>query len=111
MGPGGYKTAKPKWDMEEAAMREKGIEPEIEEWPRRSRNRVLGHGGAYDTQTGKLIKKKNKIDVPMIALVETITKVREGKFHPDRENNKLTKALKNPEHTVKEHMEPHVWFW
>jgi hypothetical protein len=30
MGPGGYKIAEPKWDMQEAALREKGIEPEIE---------------------------------------------------------------------------------
>jgi hypothetical protein len=36
---------------------------------------------------------------PLTALVETIAEVREGKFHPDRENNELTKALVNPEHT------------
>jgi hypothetical protein len=58
MGPGGYKIAEPKWDMQEAALREKGIEPEIEHWPRRSRNWALGHGAVYDERTGKLVKKK-----------------------------------------------------
>jgi hypothetical protein len=48
MGPGGYNIAEPKWDMQEAALREKGIEPEIEHWPRRSRNWALGHGAVYD---------------------------------------------------------------
>jgi hypothetical protein len=38
LSPGGYKRAKPKWDMQEAALREKGIEPETEQWPRMSRN-------------------------------------------------------------------------
>jgi hypothetical protein len=33
LGPGGYKRAEPKWDMQEAALREKGIEPETEQWP------------------------------------------------------------------------------
>jgi hypothetical protein len=72
----GYKTAEPKCDLEEAAMREKGIVLETDKWPTRPRNWVLGHGGAYDTQTRKLIKKKKEIDVPLTALVETIIKVR-----------------------------------
>jgi hypothetical protein len=32
-------------------------------------------------------------------LVTTIAKVQEGKFHPNRENDELTKALVNPKHT------------
>jgi hypothetical protein len=35
----------------------------------------------------------------LTAFVKAIVKVQEGKFHPDRENDELTKALKNPEHT------------
>jgi hypothetical protein len=31
-------------------------------------------------------------------LVTTIAEVQEEKFHPDRENDDLTKALANPEH-------------
>jgi hypothetical protein len=53
-GPGGYKTAEPRWDNQEAALREKGIQPEIGQWPRRSRNWALGHGAVYDVRTVKL---------------------------------------------------------
>jgi hypothetical protein len=99
MGPGGYKIAEPKWDMQEAALREKGIEPETEHWPRRSRNWALGHGAVYDERTGKLVEKKKQIAEPLRELVKTIVEVQEGIFQPDRENDKLTKALKNKEHT------------
>jgi hypothetical protein len=61
MGPGGYKIAEVKWDMQEARLREKGIKPEIKHWPRRSRNWALGHGAVYDERTGKLVKKRNKL--------------------------------------------------
>jgi hypothetical protein len=44
LGPGGYKTAEPKWDNQEVALREKGIQPKIEQWPRMSRNWAPGHG-------------------------------------------------------------------
>jgi hypothetical protein len=98
MGPGGYKTVATKWDIQEATIREKGIIPETHGWPISSRNWVLGHGGGYDMQTGKLIQKK-EISEPVTALVTTIAEVRDGKFDPDRENDELTKALANPEHT------------
>jgi hypothetical protein len=58
LGPGGYKIVEPKWDMQEATLREKGIKPETEQWPRRSRNWTLAHGAAYDERTGKLVQKK-----------------------------------------------------
>jgi hypothetical protein len=99
MGPGGYKITEPKWDMQEAALREKGIEPETEHWPRRSRNWALGHGAVYDERTRKLVQKKKQIADPLRELVKTIAKVQEGTFQPDRENEELTKALKNKEHT------------
>jgi hypothetical protein len=98
MGLGGYKTAAPKWDMEEATMREKGIVPETHNCPIRSRNWILGHGVRYDPKIGKLTEKK-EISKPVTALVTTITEVRVGKFHPDKKNDKLTKAPMNPEHT------------
>jgi hypothetical protein len=98
LGPCGYKRAEPKWDMQEAALREKGIEPEIEQWPRRSRNWALAHGAIYDERTGKLVQKKKQIAEPLGELVKTIAEVQEGIFQPDRENNELTKALKNKEH-------------
>jgi hypothetical protein len=85
--------------MQEAALREKGIELETEQWPRRSRNWALAHGVVYDERTGKLVKKKKQIAEPLGELVKTIAEVQEGTFKPDRENDELTKALKNKEHT------------
>jgi hypothetical protein len=79
MGPGGYKLAEPKWDMEEAALREKGIEPKTEHWPRRSRNWALGHGAVYDKRTWKLVQKEKQIAEPLRELVKTIAEVQEGR--------------------------------
>jgi hypothetical protein len=98
LGPGGYKRAEPKWDMQEAALREKGIEPKTEQWPRRSRNWTLAHWAVYDERTGKLVQKKKQIAESLRELVKTIAEVQEGTFQPDRENDELTKALKNKEH-------------
>jgi hypothetical protein len=69
-----------KWDMQEAALREKGIKPEIEHWPRRSRNWALGHGAVYDERIGKLVQKKKQIAEPLRELVKTIAEVQEGTF-------------------------------
>jgi hypothetical protein len=85
--------------MQEAALREKGIEPKTEQWPRRSRNWAFVHGAVYDKRTGKLVQKKKQIAEPLGGLVKTIAEVQEGMFQPDRENDELTKALKNKEHT------------
>jgi hypothetical protein len=85
--------------MQEATLREKGIKPETEQWPRRSRNWALAHGAVYDERTGKLVQKKKQIAKPLGELVKTIAEVQEGMFQPDRENDELTKALKNKEHT------------
>jgi hypothetical protein len=85
--------------MQEAALREKGIEPETEHWPRRSRNWALGHGAVYDERIGKLVKKKKQIAEPLRELVKTIAEGQERTFQPDRENDKLTKAPKNKERT------------
>jgi hypothetical protein len=80
MGPGSYKIAKPKWDMQEAALQEKGIKSKTEHWPRRSRNWALGHGAVYDEKMGKLVEKKKQIAELLRELVKTITEVQEGTF-------------------------------
>jgi hypothetical protein len=85
--------------MQEAALREKGIEPETEHWPRRSRNWAVGNGAVYDERTRKLVEKKKQIAEPLRELVKIIAEVQEGTFQLDRENDELTKALKNKEHT------------
>ena len=98
MGTGGYRTAEPKWDQAEAAMREKGIIPATDSWPHRARNWVLAHGAEYDMETWELKNDETKgISVPQKAIVEAIDEVQKGKFIPDREKDVLTKALGNPE--------------
>jgi hypothetical protein len=84
MCPGGYKIAEPKWDMQEAALWEKGIDPETEHWPWRSRNWALGHGAVLDERRGKIVQKRKLIAEPLRELVKTITVVQKEKFHPDR---------------------------
>jgi hypothetical protein len=95
LGPGGYKRAEPKWDMQEAALREKGIKPETEQWPRRSKNWVLAHGAIYEEGTGKLVEKKKQIAEPLGTLIKTIAEVQEGTFKPDRENDCNTPEFDN----------------
>ena len=99
MGPGGYKTAEPKWDRAEDSMRAQGIIPATENWSQRSRNWILGHGSSYNEETGELVHNNEKMIVPHKDVVAAIDEVRAGKFHPDREKDELTKALKNLEHT------------
>jgi len=98
LGPGGYRTAEPKWDQAEAAMRDKGITPATEAWPRRVRNWTLGHGVQYDMETGELaVDEKKTIAVAKKAIVEAIDDAQKGKFIADRENDELTVALGNKE--------------
>ena len=51
----------------------------------------------YDPKIGPLIHNNETIVVAHKNLVEAIKEVQEGSFHPDRENDELTKALKNME--------------
>jgi hypothetical protein len=88
----------PKWDKVEAEMPAAGIMPAIEGWPLRERNLVLAHGSSYDPKTGQIIHNDEIIILPHNQLLEAIKEVEEGKFKPDRENDELTKALKNKEH-------------
>ena len=76
-----------------------GITPATDGWPLRARNWILAHESSYDPQTGQLVHNNETIIVPHKELVEAIKEVEEGKFQPDRENDELTKALKNKEHS------------
>jgi hypothetical protein len=67
-------------------------------WPLRLRNWILAHGSSYDSKIGELIHNNETIVVSHKDLVEAIKEVQEGKFHPDIENDELTKALNNKEH-------------
>ena len=96
MGSGGYRVALPKFEKLEADLREKGIIPGTHDFPRRSRNWLLGHGATFDAD-GNLIMSE-KIKAPFEALEKVFNEVKAGEFKPDGENDELSKALGNPEH-------------
>jgi len=101
LGPGGYKTAAPKWEKRDADLIAKGVTPETAEFPERSKRWLYGHGASLDPETGKLVpreKNKEKIQTVTKEIVKAIEKVQKGTFKPDRENDELTLALGNPEH-------------
>jgi hypothetical protein len=76
----------------------KGVEPVSQNWPDRVRTWVFGNGGALDPETGEVVFADPKLAIPMKKIDEAIKEVEEGRFHPDREKDVLTKALGNPEH-------------
>ena len=100
LGAGGYITAAPKWDKQEAELVEKGVKPVLADAPRRVRNWTLGHGGKYDMVTGDIAFDENeKHPLPKKAILDAVQEAREGKFVPDRERDELSKALGNEEKT------------
>jgi hypothetical protein len=99
MGQGGYKFGKPKWKKMEENLIAKGIIPETLKWNDRSRDWFYRHGGKLDSE-GKCVytKKHDKDPVPIDALRSASKDVEEGRFHPEREKDELTRALGNDEH-------------
>ena len=96
LGAGGYRSAEPKWNKQEAEMREKGIIPVTDAWDHRLRNWVLGHGAEYDMNTGDLIVDKTKpVCNAHKAIYVILDKVQAGTFIPDREKDVLSEALGN----------------
>src|ERR1041385_716460 len=97
MGTGGYKSATPKWDAFEKRLLDAGVTPEPMHFPSRCRTWFNGHGGKLDLKTGKVILKASLKGADK-ELLEAVVDARKGIFKADRENNELTRALKNPEH-------------
>ena len=97
LGTGGYKTAVPKWDQSKANLLAAGVNPVTASWPDRSKHWFLGHGGSLDPKTGAAIAS-DAIKTVSKELEKAMSKVQEGTFVPDRENDELTCALGNPEH-------------
>ena len=52
-----------------------------------------------DAETGKCIFTKDQLATPLKALKAAMKDVQDGKFNPDRENDELTRALWNAEHS------------
>jgi len=97
-GSGGYKVARPTWDKAENDLLAKGIQPATLNWPERARTWFFGHGGTLDPETGKCVYTKEQLETPITKIQEAIKDVQEGRFHPDREKDVLSRALGNPEH-------------
>ena len=97
MGTGGYKSAAPKWDAFEKKLLDAGVTPVTIFFPPRCRTWFFGHGGKLDPKTGKVILKASLKGADQ-ELLDAIDDAKKGIFKPDRENDELTRALKNPEH-------------
>ena len=100
MGSAGYAGCMPKWEALEAQFEAAGIIPEPTTWAERARNWFYGHGGTLDKE-GKAIYNQTHKDNPLLPINEIRSAVQDvaaGRFVPDRENDELTRALKNPEH-------------
>ena len=91
----------PKWEAFEAKLIAKGIIPQTADWPERSKFWLYAHGASLDPHTWQIVangKWKEKVEKITKELEDAIEKVRKGEYQPERENDKLTLALGNPEH-------------
>ena len=99
MGPGGYALAMTKWERLESDMLAKGINPEPYKWVDRARNWFYRHGGTLDSEGKCIYNIRHEEDpLPIESIRNAVRDVEEGRFRPDRENDKLTWALGNKEH-------------
>jgi hypothetical protein len=97
LGPGGYQVALPKWDLAEQKKMDAGVTPVTLDWPPRCRTWFYAHGRKLDPETG-LIMERASLKKAQDDLLVAIEEARTGVFTPNRENDELTCALKNPEH-------------
>jgi hypothetical protein len=71
LGPGGYKSAVPRWETMENELRNKGITLGTEGWPKRAKHWWYGHGGSLDPATGECVHRKQTF-TPKAKLVKAI---------------------------------------
>jgi hypothetical protein len=69
LGPGGYKTAAPKWEKDEATMVENGINPAIADWPIRSKQWFYMHGGNLHPEIGQIMGPTDDVCTNLINTV------------------------------------------
>jgi hypothetical protein len=98
LGPGSYRTAVPKWEAMEGELRTKGITLGIEQWPERAKHWWYGHGGSLDPAIGECVHRKLTF-TPTTTLIKVMDDAGAGLIQVNRENDELTHALGNPEHT------------
>ena len=76
---------------------DKGIQPVTWDWPERSKWWLFANGVTLNQTDGSLIVPGEMQEVAR-DLVTTIDEAKQGTFQPQRENDELTRVLKNPEH-------------
>jgi hypothetical protein len=101
-GLGGYMAQRLKWEKSEKDLRYKGIRPETSGWTLCVKTWFYGIGAKLDPGTGRCVFPKAILATPIAALKAAFEETREGKFHPDRENDELTHAIVN-QNTLDEH--------
>ena len=76
---------------------DRGIRPATWEWPDRSKWLLFTNGVTLSPTDGTLVMPGNMEEVAR-DLVTAMDEAKQGIFQPQRENDELTRALKNPEH-------------
>ena len=97
LGAGGYKKAVKKWQKTEQDLIDRSIRPTTWEWPDRSKWWLFANGVTLNPTDGTLVMPGNMEEVAC-DLVTAMDEAKQGTFQPQRENDELTRALKNPEH-------------
>jgi hypothetical protein len=82
----------------EGELRTIGITLGIEKWPERAKHWWYGHGGSLDPATGECVHRKLTF-TPTTTLIKAMDDAGAGLIRVNRENDELTHALGNPEHT------------
>ena len=96
LGPGGYKTAMPKWEAIEADLRSRGIPVGTDGWDERAKLWWYAHGGKLDLETGECVFQ-GQIVQPTKDIIKAMEDAQKGLFRPDREKDVLWRALGNDE--------------
>ena len=76
---------------------DRDIRPVTWDWPERSKWWLFAIGVTLNQTDGSLIMPGEMQEVAR-DLVTAIDEAKQGTFQPQRENNELTRALKNSEH-------------
>jgi hypothetical protein len=82
----------------ENELRNKGITLGTAGWPERAKHWWYGYGESLDPAAGECVHRKQTF-TPIAELVKAMEDAHAGLIRVDRENNELTHALGNPEHT------------
>lgn len=97
LGAAGYKKSVKKWQKMEQDLMDRGIRPTTWDWPDRSKWWLFANGVTLNQLDGSLVVPEHMQEVSR-DLVAAIDETQQGTFQPQRENDELTRALKNPEH-------------